>query len=190
MEISGLDYYSDTEKSEKIESGSFFTDDVDDIIPIPSEDASDFEEKSNFDAKVTSYFIYRDNKLANLNSFIERRSNYLESLQFLDNWISGNSTSPNNGVIEASKAVLRSFKNWASVNPQIKIPNIVMGPMPTGGVTVEFRPSDKNTLFITLYNDSNIEIDIMIDDAFYSIDKVDANAKPYIIEAYERVMNE
>lgn len=106
---------------------------------------------------------------AEINSFrilIVSRLNYLDSLKEIgDDWISGSkSFRPSDEVINNIKLILEGFYSWISSTSEGAYfpPGIVMGPIPEGGIIVEFKVSEKSTIYLSLYNeneDSGIELE-------------------------------
>ncbi|HKI45880.1 MAG TPA: hypothetical protein VKA08_11170 [Balneolales bacterium] len=177
-------------------SGSFFSESNDELIATPSESYSFFEEHEYKSvANLNTWCVQgsldeKKYQLQHFNVFINKRKEYLDTLEGLDNWISGESEAPNRKAIDDSKFILDSFKNWLSARFEIPIPKIIMGPIPTGGITLELRPDKFNGMFISIMNDEEIEIDVMIDDTFYSVDKESTHIKPYLLEVYEHLVDE
>lgn len=192
MEIADRFNNTDWYNEETPTSPSYFSDKEQLDNTETSELTSDFYYKDECDSV---FFLGIDDKkkskqLKSFRNFISVRKDYLESLYGLEDWISGNAESPSREVIDNSKNILDSFRNWISAQHNIPFPKIIMGPMPSGGITVEFRPNSKSGMFINVNNDNSIEIDVMVDDRFYTSDKIAPKAKPYILEAYENIVNE
>lgn len=193
FEVEGSEFNSD---HTEITSGSFFSAQDDEVISIPSDSTSFFDQLEENDViRECTFLNYStlDSKrkaIQSFNSFVNTRKVYLDSLNGLKNWISGASEAPSEESIEESKYILDSFKNWLSVKLEYPIPKVVMGPVPSGGITLELRPNKHNAMFITVLNDSDIEIEVMRDDYFFSVDKSVLEAKPYLLETYENIINE
>jgi hypothetical protein len=113
-----------------------------------------------------------DAELARFDQLVAFRKEYLDMLPSLgENWISGNSSLPSRAVIEKSKNLLDEFNNYLVRNKnqgmQINVPKLVMGPIPTGGIGVEFHVNSENALYISIHNNSTVEIELKSFD-FYS----------------------
>lgn len=174
-------------------SASLFSEE-DSFEPKSDSDISDFESEKE-EKSLAVYRIagggYRSEKqLKSFKVFVNRRKSYLEGLRNLENWISGFSEKPSEDSINYSKNVLERFKNWLYANEDIPIPKVIMGPIPRGGITLEFRPDSQNGMFISIYNDETLEVDVMVEETYHSVDLDQFNAGHYIREAYEYMVND
>jgi len=129
-----------------------------------------------------------DVELAGFNQLVNDRKEYLGKLPKLnENWISGKSSLPSGEVIEKSKNLLDDFNNYLirkkRQNMQIDIPKLVMGPIPTGGIGVEFHVNSENALYVNIHNNSSVEIEIKYYDFYSTIEPADFNRE--IIADYE-----
>jgi len=145
-------------------TGNMFFPAVSDFYPIDE------------DKKKTWY----DVKLAGFNQLVAVRKEYLVMLPSLDeNWISGKSSLPSHEVIEKSKNLLDDFNNYLvrkkKQGIQIDIPRLVIGPIPTGGIGVEFHVNSVNALYISIHNDSTVEIELKYYDFYSTIEPLDLN---------------
>ena len=133
-----------------------------------------------------------------LNAFeqiVEKRIHYLDSLCSLDdNWIMGKSEKPNLDVISTAKNILIEFVTYLkrsfiarenikklSFNENMfsltsvydyfpKIPKLIMGPGPSGGITLEFHADQSTALFVTLMNEmTNMDLEVKIKDTYSDI---------------------
>lgn len=121
------------------------------------------------------------------NSLIESRKAYLGKLTSLTNWISGRSESPSSLSINISEKILDAFKSWINANKEIPIPKIVMGPVPSGGICIELKANQSNGLLLTIANQGEIDLDVMVDDFFTSM-KLDENKINHLmISTYESI---
>ena len=119
-------------------------------------------------------FIPRPRDIRTFCNTIEKRNNYLDKLKNLsDGWISGTSKVPSESSINLSKSLLLTFRNWLLASFRASkitnVPKIVMGPIPTGGLTIEFHSNENNALFVSIYNGGQTEIEIKKDDYFRSV---------------------
>lgn len=119
---------------------------------------------------------------------------YLDSLKSLeDNWISGKAQSPTHSVIEIGKHILSEFnlyveRNFINKLPSYKseigeytqfpstdvytrypkIPKVIMGPISTGGICLEFHADKSTALFVTIRNNAEkMDLEVKIKD-YYS----------------------
>lgn len=145
----------------------------------------------------------------NLHTFyklLQKRKKYLDNLRFLpDNWISNDSKKPDDTSIEVCKFVLNEFWNYLSNNvitskrltlgnyyeskmpPETSIasiPKIIMGPIPSGGICLEFHANLTSAIFVTIPNgNEKPEIEIKEKD-YYSIYSCDSNISGDLISGY------
>jgi len=127
-------------------------------------------------------------KLASFYQLVVSRKKYLDMLPSLgENWISGNSSLPSRAVIEKSKKLLDAFNSYLvwkkQQGTQIDVPKLVMGPIPTGGIGVEFHVNSENALYVSIYNNDMVEIEIKYFDFYSTIEPTDLNKG--IIAGYE-----
>lgn len=89
------------------------------------------------------------------------RKSYLSSLDEIgSDWISGNAEPPSTEICLACKKFLHTFeRNIFSKYASPEIPKLVMGPIPSGGVGIEFYWS-KNNLYLSFHNDETVDITI------------------------------
>lgn len=102
---------------------------------------------------------------------LTQRKAYLSSLdQIGDNWISGGAVAPTKEICTACKQFLHDFeRNLFSRYAAPKIPKLIMGPIPTGGVGIELYLSDIN-LYVHFHNNKQIEISIETNGEFMEYD--------------------
>ncbi len=110
--------------------------------------------------------------------FVGNRLTYLDNLKTLgDNWISGNSKQPNDQVISLAKNVLAGLEKWFGqrLTKYYLIPKkIIMGPIPTGGISYEIFTNNNFKIFANIYNNGEIEVETQNEEGFY--DEISANA--------------
>lgn len=96
-----------------------------------------------------------------------KRKEYLSLLPNIgEDWISGGSVAPSEDICSACKQFLHSFKRRLfSLYAKPDIPNILMGPIPTGGVGIELHLQSKN-LYLHFHNNKEVEVSIEVDGAF------------------------
>lgn len=97
---------------------------------------------------------------------IEDRLKYLKRLpQIGDSWISGGAEVPSEQACDLASRFLSGFERYlfASAAKPI-IPKLIMGPLPRGGVSVEFY--SRNATFLHFKNDGVIEIEAERDGLF------------------------
>ncbi len=99
------------------------------------------------------------------------RKNYLLNLVDIgSDWISGRASPPTKEVCEISKKLLSVFEKRFFTNiEKVSIPQLVMGPIPSGGVSIEFHSVTKNVYF-QFHNDGLTEISVERDDHFDEIE--------------------
>ena len=129
-----------------------------------------------------------DVELTDFNQLVAVQKEYLDMLPSLgENWISGNSSLPSRKVIENAKNLLDEFNNYfvrkKRQRAQINVPKLVMGPIPTGGIGVEFHVNSENALYISIYNNGTVEIELKYFNFYSTIEPTDPNRG--IIADYE-----
>jgi hypothetical protein len=133
-----------------------------------------------------------DVELAGFNQLVAVRKEYLDTLPSLSgNWISGNSSLPSYEVIEKSKKLLDDFNNYFVQKKRQKIkidvPKLIMGPIPTGGIGVEFHVNSEKALYISIYNNNTVEIELKHFDFYSAIELTDPNRR--LIADYELLIS-
>jgi hypothetical protein len=117
----------------------------------------------------------------NFKAFISNRKNYIDRLKFLGpNWINGKSLPPNESAIKIGNEILGYLEEWYSTEKPIcyySFPQVIMGPIPSGGLTIEIIPQGNVKLFINIYNDENIEMEIDSEGYFSDIESNPENYK-------------
>jgi uncharacterized phage-associated protein len=129
----------------------------------------------------SSFEDYKDaaERKFNFHNFIKSRAQYLERLPSIgDAWISGISMAPNEVVCNVAKAFLVGIeKHLLSQQAKPSYPKIVMGPIPTGGVSLEF--CTMHSTYLHFNNTKNVEIEIEKDGHFsdqeISLDQFEEN---------------
>lgn len=130
---------------------------------IPQEEIKDFF--SSFESH-EAYLETAKAKLA-FSELVSTRTKYLNELPSLgENWISGGALPPSEEICDACVKYLNYFeKNLFSRNAIPNIPKVVMGPIPSGGVGVEFHSENKN-VYVSFYNDKQVDVSIEENDNF------------------------
>jgi len=110
-----------------------------------------------FNSESVKYF-----HLQQFNILIENRLTYVDSLKELpEDWISGHSIAPNEKVITKGRDFLKEFKKrMPYLYLGCRIPKILMGPIPDGGISFTFIVDEDNKLFFRILNEKIIEVDI------------------------------
>jgi uncharacterized phage-associated protein len=136
---------------------------------------------SNFSSH-EEYLEYSRQKLE-FHNLILSRATYLESLpQIGDAWISGKASAPSDRVCATAKAFLCGMeRQMFSAKAKPAIPKIIMGPIPSGGVSLEITASF--ALYLHFHNNGEVEIEMDKDDHFtdyvVSIDQFEENRSAY-----------
>jgi hypothetical protein len=123
-----------------------------------------------------------DIELARFDQLVAIRKEYLDMLPSLNkNWISGNSSLPSRAVIEKSKKLLDDFNRYLvqrkQQRAQIDVPKLVMGPIPVGGMGIEFHINSENVLYVSIFNDSRVEIELKYFDFYATIELTEPNRR-------------
>lgn len=125
-------------------------------VYLPKEDLMDyFRNFSSFD----EYKTVADQKLA-FHELIQSRLQYLMGLPQIGNsWISGQAAAPTKRTCEVAQGFLAGlerqlFSNYAKPS----YPKMVMGPIPTGGVSLEFTAA--KALYLNFLNTGIVEMEV------------------------------
>ncbi|MFQ1931017.1 Panacea domain-containing protein [Aeromonas veronii] len=127
------------------------------------------EEIKNFFSSFESYKDYLETAKTKLafSSLISARIEYLSELPSLgEDWISGRAFPPSEEICKVCAKYLCYFeKNLFSRHAIPNIPKVVMGPIPSGGVGIEFHSENKN-VYVSFYNDRQVDVSIEQNDNF------------------------
>lgn len=132
--------------------------DSDDYVNLDGSSTYSFNTKVDyFNSEQVRYSHFQQ-----FNILIENRLTYVDSLKELpEDWISGHSITPNEKVITKGRDFLREFKERMSyLYLGFRIPKILMGPIPDGGISFTFIVDEDNKLFFRILNEEIIEVDI------------------------------
>ena len=116
------------------------------------------------------------------------RKKYLDSLSSLNNnWINGKSEIPSQISLSVGKRFLSDLTRLILNKRNLPIPKIIIGPIPSGGICFELHINENNAMYVSIFNEGTIDIDLKYYDYYYSItESMDANK---IIYQY-RLINE
>ena len=121
-------------------------------------------------------------------SLLNRRQGYLDGLHNLNReWITGGGEVPNSNVILAAKTLLRYIENQARIFILNVIPRLVIGPLPSGGITVELHAEEDSALFVTIKNNETVEIDVKYRGYYTSIDTDQLGLGNKVLSRYESI---
>jgi hypothetical protein len=115
--------------------------------------------------------LIRENK-NEFEKLIQSRLNYLKSLRNLkDNWISGPNEVPSLVAIDNSKYILSTFYNIYSDHfaNLLFIPKIIMGPIPSGGISIECQLNERISIFFNVFNYGKLDEYIDLDGHYHEI---------------------
>lgn len=101
---------------------------------------------------------------------IADRSQYLKKLPSIGGgWISGKAAPPSNDVVNMASKFLVGFERFLfSSAAKPIIPRIVMGPIPTGGVSIEFH--GRSATYLNFYNNDLVEVECERNGEFSELD--------------------
>lgn len=178
--ISNISSFSDCEDTYTLESALWDYD----FGNITFFNSLNIEEKH----KNTNLDVQRESNRAFL-SLINDRIDYISKLKDLPlHWISGEvGEVPNESVIEVSKSLLKFFESRIRTKMLDLIPKLVMGPLPRGGMCIEFHAEKDNAIYVTIHNDETIEIDLKHFGYFYSLDANRINIGNKVVSQYESI---
>lgn len=102
---------------------------------------------------------------------LTNRIQYLSSLHEVgSDWISGRSVAPTEDICVACSQFIKTFeRSLFSTHATPKIPKILMGPIPTGGVGIELYLENKN-LYLHFHNNEMVEVSIESNEKFDEYD--------------------
>jgi hypothetical protein len=132
------------------------------------------------DDRIEEKTRWYDIELARFDQLVAFRKEYLDMLPSLgENWISGNSFLPSRVVIEKSKKLLDEFNSYLvrkkHQRAYIDVPKLVMGPIPAGGIGIEFHVNSENALYVSIFNNNTVEIELKRFDFYSAIEPADPN---------------
>ena len=124
----------------------------------------------------------------NFARLLMNREKYLDSLSSLNkNWINGKSEIPSQASLSVGKRFLLDLTRLIFNKRNLPIPKIIIGPIPSGGICFELHINENNAMYVSIFNEGTIDIDLKYYDYYYSItESMDANK---IIYQY-RLINE
>lgn len=131
-------------------------------IPLTKSDLKTYFE--NF-TSIDDYKSAAELKLQ-FHNLVSLRAKYLRELPRIgDSWISGKATAPLERTSEVAANFLEGFERKLFSNyAKPELPKLIMGPIPSGGISLEFVST--RTTFINLHNSGTIEIEFEQDGLF------------------------
>jgi|GEM_PF-4649559 len=133
---------------------------------------------------------FKSKYFKNIKALIESRKTYVQNLSKLGrNWISGESFPPNDKSIKTGLEILGHIEQWyisKLTELNTSIPSIVMGPIPSGGLSIEVSPRSEVRLYINIYNNETIEMEL---DNFGMFEDVEANIDNFKTKLSEFLSN-
>jgi hypothetical protein len=160
-----------------MEIKSRFLDKHSDISHFSSEmngNTSWFENKTNVNvsclkSKENQEQSIAEYRLAVFSKLVDDRKNYLNQLLNLpDNWISGKSNIPNQYAVNTGQKILNGFLSYLNLKKEsVFIPKLIIGPIPSGGISIELHRDSGIALYFNIFNNENVEVEMKYFD-FYS----------------------
>lgn len=99
-------------------------------------------------------------------SLVNSRKSYLQNLSDLGaDWISPTSISPNQETINIASKILEQSKDILNRNRHLTVPKLILGPIPTGGIGIEFVKNN-NKMYLNIHHNNLVELDIENDGFF------------------------
>lgn len=104
-------------------------------------------------------YITLSEKKLDFHNLISNRAKYLETLPNIGNeWISGNAAAPLPEITLLAQKFLSGFERYVfSSEAKPQIPRLIMGPIPEGGVSLEFHTG--NATYLHFHNRGELEIE-------------------------------
>lgn len=123
-------------------------------------------------------------------ALVGARSQYLLSLSGLRHgWISGKGETPSQGAIALSMALLEYIQRVALSRVWPFIPRLVMGPLLSGGISVELHARDDSAIFVNINNNAKVEIEVKYR-GYYSTVGINAIAMgSKVLSRYDAIAN-
>lgn len=141
---------------------------------------------SNFD-NFSEYINYQKERIM-FKSYIKDRRTYLKGLSSLgDNWLSSYSVSPNEMTTDLASKILSTVRNLVNHDVSSPTPKLIMGPIPSGGVGIEFVINEGKRLFVNIYNNEVVEFDVENDGYFTEYDSTLSETLSKFKELYKEV---
>ncbi|MEL3908821.1 MAG: hypothetical protein P1P64_07435 [Treponemataceae bacterium] len=118
------------------------------------------------------------------NTLVEKRLEYLDSLHTLgDGWIGpGVSKAPSSIAINIAKQVLKACSEH-TISNRSSIPELIMSPTPVGGIGIEFEKTQCDVMYVSIKNNGDIGVELMINDRFSEEEIIKDVDK--VVEKYE-----
>jgi len=119
---------------------------------------SDLKEYFSKFSSFEEYIRISNEKIA-FHDLIAARLNYLKDLPKIGcEWSSGNAEAPSPDISDVARKFLSGFERYLFSSAAIpKIPRLVMGPIPEGGISLEFHTN--NAAYFNFYNHGELEIE-------------------------------
>lgn len=111
------------------------------------------------------------NEKVEFSKLLKARKDYVQNLVDIgSDWISGRASPPTKEVCTISNKLLSVFEKRYFANiEKVSIPTLIMGPIPSGGIGIEFHSTNKN-IYFQLHNDGLTEISVENDGEFNEIE--------------------
>jgi uncharacterized phage-associated protein len=132
---------------------------------------------------IEEYLAEARQKLA-FHELVAQRLDYLKGLPELgDDWISGRSVAPSEKVCDGARRFVAGLERFIFASgPKPDVPKMLLGPIPSGGVGLEFK-NTKVSLYLHLHNDDLVEFDVEKEGHFesqeFSFTEFDEDFTPY-----------
>jgi hypothetical protein len=116
-------------------------------------------------------------RLTIFSKLVDDRKNYLNQLLNLPgNWISGKSNTPNQYSIDTGQRILSEFLKYLTLKKEsVFIPKLIMGPIPSGGISIELHRNSEIALYFNIFNNENIEVEMKYFDFYSDIEIINVN---------------
>lgn len=94
------------------------------------------------------------------NKKINKLKEHLSSLHMIrDNWISGGSVAPTKDTCENATNFLVNLEDYVFSMDELCVPEIIIGPIPSGGVGIEVV-GGVSKMILSFYNNASVEVSI------------------------------
>lgn len=120
----------------------------------------------------TSIDLKKENekRINNFLLLIQKRIKYINSLKNIpEDWISGKSKKPTDNVIELSTVLLDTL--FLIINDtDTQIPELVLGPIPSGGISINIIFDNQDRISVSFFNENLSEIDYSKSGNYFCLD--------------------
>ncbi|MNY92823.1 hypothetical protein D3C78_92180 [compost metagenome] len=137
-------------------------------------------------ASFEEYKTIADHKVK-FHKLIDERVKYLKRLPEIGNaWISGKAEAPSEEACNVAQKFLAGFERYLfSSDAKPTMPGLIMGPIPSGGISIEFHAV--NSAYLNFYNSGKVELEFERDGSFEDLEVPSEQFEENFLEYYSMV---